>query len=120
LSERVLFNRQGKAVYRLCENVVYDYTGKPRGFVVGKAVYDLSGQHRGFWQNHAVWDRMCRVVGYAREAKIEGLALPTIEFAPVPYKNLPAPEPPAEMVDMECPAFVPKWSMMRLESLLPT
>jgi hypothetical protein len=120
LDELVLYNRYGKAVYRLCEATLYDYFGKPRGFVVGKAVYDLRGQHRGFWQNDVVWDRMCRVVGYSHKARVEGLTLPPIEIPPVPYKNLPAPEPPAQAVDMECPAFVPAWSMMRLDNLLPT
>jgi len=120
LKELALYNRYGKAVYRLCGTVFYDYLGKPRGVVVGKAVYDLRGQHRGFWQNGVVWDRMCRVLGYAQEARLKGLSLPPVEIPPVPYKNLPPPEPPAEAVDLECPAFIPVWSMMRLDNLLPT
>jgi len=120
LTEEALFNRQGKAVYRLCGSVLYDYVGRPRGFVVGKTVYDLSGQHRGFWQNHVVCDRMCRIIGYSREARITGLTLPPLDVPPLPYKNLPAPKPPPEAVDLKCPAFVPAWSMMPLVNLLPT
>ncbi len=120
LKEQVLYNRYGKAVFRLCGNVLYDYLGKPRGFVVGRAVYDLNAQHRGFWQNRVVWDRMCRVLGYADDARLEGLSLPPVDVPPVPYKNLPAPKPPAEAVDRECTAFIPVWSIMRLDNLLPT
>ncbi|MEO0050847.1 MAG: 4-fold beta flower protein [candidate division WOR-3 bacterium] len=47
-SEKVLYNRYGKAVFRVRGTVIYDYLGKPRGFVVGKTVYDILGQHRGF------------------------------------------------------------------------
>ena len=117
--EQVWFNRFGRAVFRLCGSVLYDYKGRPRGFVVGKAVYDLRVQHRGFWQQLAVWDRMNRIIGYAQGARISGLALPPPEIPPLPYSNKPAPEVPAEAVDLQCPAFIPIWSMMQLENLLP-
>lgn len=117
--EEVLFDRLGRPVYRLCGTVLFDYQGKPRGFIVGKAVYDARGQHRGFWQKSVVWDRMGRVVGFAAEARVDGLKLPEPEIPPVPYRNLPEPEAPACATDRECPALVPAWSLMRLESLLP-
>ena len=120
LKELPWYDRHGKPVYRLCGTVLYDYMGKPRGFVVGKAIYDLRAQHRGFLHNRIVWDRMCRVLGYADDARLEGLSLPPVDIPPVPYKNLPAPEPPAEAVDRACTAFIPVWSMMRLDNLLPT
>ncbi len=119
MNELSLYNRFGRSVYRLCGTCLYDYQGKPRGFVVGKAVYDTRGQHRGFWRNLVLWDRMGRVLGYAEEARVEGMSLPPVEIPPVPYKNLPAPEPPAGASDRDCPALIPAWSMMRLENLLP-
>jgi len=120
LSELPLYNRYGKAVYRLCQAVLYDYHGQPRGFVVGQAIYDLRGQHRGFWRRQVVWDRMCRVVGYAHDAQLADLALPPVEIPPLPYANQPAPQVPAGVVEKDCPTCVPAWSMMRLENLLPT
>ena len=118
--ELVLFSKWGRAVYRLCETVVYDYKGKPRGFIVGTTVYDLRTEHRGFWQNLVVSDRMRRVIGFAQGARITGLVLPPVEIPPVPFKNLPAPEPPDEATELECAAFVPIWSMMQFENLLPS
>jgi len=117
--EQVLFNRYGRAVYRLKGDVLYDYRGRPRGFVVGTAVYDLRVGHRGFWQNLVLSDRMRRVIGFAQGARVSGLALPPIEIPPLPYTDLPAPALPDEAVDLECPAFMPAWSMMQLENLLP-
>jgi len=118
MGEKALYGRYGKAVYRLCGNVFYDFFGKPRGFLVGKTVYDLRGQHRGFYIRMVVRDRMGKVVGYAEEAEIDGLELPLVDIPPVPYKNLPAPDIPAGLVDLECPALPPLWSVMRLENLL--
>lgn len=117
--EKVLYNRYGKAVFRIRNTVIYDFLGKPRGFLVGKTVYDTLGQHRGFLIDKVLWDRMGRVIGYEVGAKINGLDLPPVEVPPVPYKDLPAPVPPANAVDRECPNRVPVWSIMQLENLLP-
>jgi hypothetical protein len=117
--ELVLFNKWGKAVFRLLQDVVYDYKGKPRGFIVGTTVYDIRGEHRGFWHDLLVSDRMRRVIGYAHGASIKGLALPPIEIPPLVYRDLPAPKPPPGLTELECPAFVAAWSMMQFENLLP-
>jgi len=118
--EQVLYNKWGKAVYRLREGVLYDYRGRPRGFIVVTTVYDLRGEHRGFWRNFIVSDRMRRVIGFAFGARIEGLVLPPIEIPPLSYRDLPAPELPAGAVALECPAFLSAWSMMQFENLLPS
>ena len=89
MSETVIFNKFGRAAYRLCDTVFYDYVGKPRGFLVDRTVYAP-----------------------------RGLSLPQPDIPPVPYKNLPAPEPPPGVTDMAPPALAPIWSMMQLENLL--
>ena len=119
IKEHVLFDRYGKAVYRLCGAVFYDFKGRPRGFVAGKTVYDLRAQHRGFWQNWVLSDRMRRVVGFGQEARIIGLTLPPTEIPLLPFANQPAPELPAEAVDLHYVMFTPAWSMMQLNNLLP-
>lgn len=118
MNEKVLYNRYGRATFRLCGQTIYDYAGKPRGFLVGQTVYDIRGQHRGFLVELVVWDRMGRVVGFMDGAVVDGLKLPLVEVPPVPYKNLPPPEPPAGACELECPACIPQWSIMRLENLL--
>ena len=118
MDEIVLFDRQGRAVYRLCSGVFYDFTGTPRGFLVEETVYDLRGQHRGFFIAGAVRDRTGRIVGFTEEAQVPGLELPMVEVPPVPYDNLPAPEVPAGLCDLVCSAAPPLWSIMRLENLL--
>ncbi|MEO0082755.1 MAG: 4-fold beta flower protein [candidate division WOR-3 bacterium] len=118
MDEVPIYGRHGKAVYRLCGNVFYDFLGKPRGFLVGKTIYDLKRQHRGFYVRMVVRDRMGKVVGYAEDARVEGLQLPFVDIPPVPYRNLPAPELPTDLADLECPALPPLWSVMRLENLL--
>ena len=117
--EHVLFDRHGKAVYRLCGAVFYDFKGRPRGFVAGRTVYDLRAQHRGFWQNWVLSDRMRRVVGFGQEARIIGLTLPPTEIPLLPFANQPAPETPAEAVDLQYVMYMPAWSMMQLNNLLP-
>jgi hypothetical protein len=118
--EQVLYNKWGKAVYRLCGTVLYDYRGRPRGFIVGTTVYDLRAEHRGFWQNLVVSDRMRRVIGFAPGACIKGLVLPLVEIPPLAYRDLPAPALPDGATELECTAFVPIWSMMQFENLLPS
>ena len=118
MSETVIFNKFGRAAYRLCDTVFYDYVGKPRGFLVDRTVYDQRGQHRGYYVQNVLWDRMGRVAGFCQEAKLNGLSLPQPDIPPVPYKNLPAPEPPPGVTDMAPPALAPIWSMMQLENLL--
>ncbi|MGQ9678018.1 MAG: 4-fold beta flower protein [bacterium] len=118
MTEKVVFNRYGKAVYRICGTVIYDFLGKPRGFLIGKTIYDTEGRHRGFYFDNVVWDRMGRVVGFLSGAAIEGINFPQVEVPPVPYKDLPAPDPPPNAVDLECSQRVPLWSIMRLENLL--
>jgi hypothetical protein len=117
--EQVLYNKWGKAVFRLLDAVLYDYKGRPRGFIVGTTVYDIRGEHRGFWRDLIVSDRMHRVIGYAHGASIKGLVLPLVEIPPLVYRDLPAPKPPPGLTELECPAFVAVWSMMQLENLLP-
>ncbi|MEO0019255.1 MAG: 4-fold beta flower protein [candidate division WOR-3 bacterium] len=118
-SEKVLYNRYGKAVFRVRGTVIYDYLGKPRGFVVGKTVYDILGQHRGFLVDKVLLDRGGRVIGYEVGAVVNGLNLPPVEVPPVAYKDLPPPEPPENAVDLECPNRIPLWSIMQLENFLP-
>ncbi len=118
MDEVTLYDKTGRAVYRLCDKVFYDFVGKPRGFLVGTTVYDLRGQHRGFFFKGMVRDRMGRVLGFSAEARRDGLALPYPDIPPVPYKNLPAPEPPAGLVELKCPVEAPAWSIMRLENTL--
>ena len=118
MDETVLFNRYGKSAYRLCGSVFYDFMGKPRGFLSGTTVYDLRCQHRGFYIRGVIWDRMGRVVGYTEGGTSNGLQLPPVEIPPVPYKNLPPPDPLPECVEVQHPTLVPAWSMMRLENLL--
>jgi hypothetical protein len=117
--ELVLYNKWGKAVFRLREKVLYDFQGRPRGFVVGTTVYGIRGEHRGFWKNLIVSDRTRRVIGYAAGASIQGLVLPQYEFPPLVYRDLPAPELPEELTELECPSFVAVWSVMQFENLLP-
>ncbi len=118
--ELVLYNKWGKATFRLRGNVLYDFKGKPRGFVVGTTVYDVRGEHRGFWQSLVVSDRMRRVIGFAVGAGVKGLALPPVEFPPLVYRDSPAPDLPEGAVELECPAFMAVWSMMQFENLLPS
>lgn len=118
MTEKVIYNRFGKATYRLREVVFYDFMGKPRGFLVGKTVYDIRGTHRGFFVQNVLYDRGGRVIGYVAGARIDGLTLPEPEVPPVPYKDLPAPETPANCVDLDLPRTAPVWSIMRLENLL--
>lgn len=118
MNESVLYNRYGKSVYRLCGGIFYDYLGKPRGFLVGCTVYDLRCQHRGFFCKQMMWDRMGRAIGFTSEASSNGIALPAPEIPPVPYKNLAAPERPADLPEMAVPTLAPAWSIMRLENLL--
>jgi hypothetical protein len=118
MDEIALYGRQGKAIYRLCGKVFYDFMGKPRGFLVEETIYDLRGQHRGFFIGKVVRDRMGKVIGYAQDAEVEGLALPPADIPPIPYKNLPPPEVPAELSDLVCPAAPAVWSVMRFENLL--
>jgi len=116
--EKVIFNRFGKATYRLCGTVFYDFMGKPRGFLIGKTVYDLRGTHRGFFIEKVLYDRGGRVIGFVAGAVVNGLELPEVEVPPVPYKDLPAPEAPQNCVELDLPRTVPVWSIMRLENLL--
>lgn len=118
--ELVLFNRWGKAAFRLIGTVLYDYKGRARGFTVGSTVYDIRGEHRGFWQNLMVSDRMRRVIGYAHGASIKGLVLPPVEFPPLVYRDDPPPPVPAGLAELECPQFIAVWSMMQFENLLPS
>jgi hypothetical protein len=118
--EYVLYNKWGKAVFRLRENLVRDFRGRPRGFVVGTTVYDIRGEHRGFWHELIVSDRMRRVIGFAPGASIKGLALPLVEFPPLVYRDQPAPELPEALTEAEFQGAVAVWSMMQLENLLPS
>jgi len=118
MNEEVIYSRLGRAVFRLCGQAVYDYAGKPRGVMVGQTLYDCRGQHRGFILERVVRDRTGRVVGFMEDAAVQGLTLPPAEVPPVPYKNLPAPDPPASAVEVGCPPRIPQWSIMRLENLL--
>lgn len=119
MEEVALFNKFGKSVYRLCGDIIYDYQGKPRGFLVGKTVYDMRGQHRGFYMGNVMRDRMGKILGFNENAKSNGLELPFPEIPPVPYNNLPAPESkPDGMMERECPAEPPVWSIMQLQNLL--
>uniref|UniRef100_A0A7V3PSU4 4-fold beta flower domain-containing protein n=1 Tax=candidate division WOR-3 bacterium TaxID=2052148 RepID=A0A7V3PSU4_UNCW3 len=118
MMEKVIFNRFGKATYRLCGTVFYDFMGKPRGFLIGKTVYDLRGTHRGFFIEKVLYDRGGRVIGFVAGAVVNGLELPEVEVPPVPYKDLPAPEAPQNCVELNLPRTVPVWSIMRLENLL--
>ena len=117
--ELVLYNKWGKAVFRLREPVVYDFQGRPRGFMVGTTLYDIRGEHRGFWKNLIVSDRTRRIIGYAAGASIQGLVLPQYEFPPLVYRDLPAPELPEELTELECQPCVAVWSVMQFENLLP-
>jgi hypothetical protein len=117
--ELVLYNKWGKAAFRLRETVVYDFQGRPRGFIVGTTVYDIRGEHRGFWQNLIVSDRTRRIIGYAAGASIQGLVLPPYEFPPLVYRDLPAPELPDGLTEPECQPCVAVWSVMQFENLLP-
>ena len=117
--EHVLYNKWGKAVFRVRESVLYDFKGRPRGFIVGTTVYDIRGEHRGHWQNLLVSDRMHRIIGYAHGASIKGLVLPPVEFPPLVYRDDPPPPVPEGLVELECPPFVASWSMMQFENLLP-
>ena len=117
--ELVLYNKWGRAVYRLRENVVYDFQGRPRGFMVGTTLYDIRGEHRGFWQNLIISDRTRRVIGYAAGASIQGLVLPPYEFPPLVYRDLPAPELPDELIELDYQPCVAVWSVMQFENLLP-
>lgn len=83
-----------------------------------QTIYDLRGQHRGFFISGLVRDRMGKVVGFVEDARCPGLQLPDVSIPPVPYKNLPAPDCPAELTPKECAAAPPVWSVMRLENLL--
>jgi len=118
MDEVALYDKTGRAVFRLCGTAFYDFMGQPRGFLVGSAVYDLRGQHRGFFVKNTVRDRMGRVMGFSADATCNGLAMPHANIPPIPYKNLPAPEPPAGLTDLPSPAEVPAWSIMRLENML--
>jgi len=118
MNEEIIYNRHGRAVYRLCGTTIYDFIGKPRGFLVGKTIYDTRGQPRGFYIDRVVWDRMGRVVGFTPDGTAGELKLPEVEVPPVPYKNLPAPEPPPTATDLSCPPRISAWSIMRLENLL--
>jgi hypothetical protein len=118
MSETAVFNKLGKSVYRLCDEVFYDYLGKPRGYLAGRTVYDLAGQHRGFYLQNILWDRMGRVLGFSQEASFNGLLLPAPDIPPVAFKNIPAPVRPANLRDLPAPSLLPCWSMMRLENLL--
>ncbi len=118
MTEKVLYNRLGKAVYRLCGTVFYDFLGKPRGFLIGKTVYDCRGNHRGFFIENILWDRGGRVIGFVSGAKLDEFTFPEVEVPPVPYKDLPAPEPPPNLIDLDLPRRAPVWSIMRLENLL--
>lgn len=118
VKEKVFFNRYGRAVYRLRGTVFYDFMGKPRGFLIGKTVYGTDGQHRGFLVRNVLWDRKGRIVGFMFGAKVPEVKFPLGQFPPVPYKDQPEPEPPPNIVDLECPTLVPKWSIMPLENFL--
>lgn len=118
--ELVLYNRWGKAVFRLRGTDVYDFKGRPRGFVVGTTVYDLRGEHRGFWKDLLITDRMRRIAGFTPGASIPGLNLPLVEFPPLVYKDFPAQAPPPGLTELEFQGFVAVWSMMQLENLLPS
>jgi len=117
--EVVLYNKWGKAVFRLREPVLYDFQGRPRGFVVGTTIYDVRGEHRGFWHNLIVSDRTRRVIGYAAGASIQGLVLPAYEFPPLVYRDLPPPALPEELTELEYQPCVAVWSVMQFENLLP-
>jgi len=114
-----LYNKWGKAVFRLRETLVRDFRGRPRGFVVGSTVYDIRGEHRGFWHDLIVSDRMRRIIGFSPGASIAGLALPQFEFPPLVYRDAPAPELPEELTEVEYQGVVAVWSLMQLENLLP-
>jgi len=118
MDEEALYDKTGRAAFRLCGSVFHDFVGKPRGFLVGSTVYDLRGQHRGFYSKGVVRDRMGRVLGFCADADCNGLVLPHADIPPVPYKNLPAPEVPAGLAEVALPAEVPAWSIMRLENML--
>lgn len=119
LNELAIYNRQGKAVFRLCNcKYFYDYQGRAIGHLVGRTVYDLNGQHRGFYYNHVVRDRTGKIIGYDEGACLRDVEFPFPDIPPVPYKNL---APPADLVgvsDLHCPSEPPIWSVMRLENLL--
>lgn len=118
MEEIPIYGRYGTAHLRLCGNVFYDFQGNPKGFLVEQTIYDLRGQHRGFFIAGLVRDRMGKVVGFAEEAQTNGLQLPDVNMPPVPYKNLPAPECPAELTPKKCLPVLPAWSVMRLENFL--
>ncbi|MFO7638792.1 MAG: hypothetical protein R6X14_05785 [bacterium] len=113
-----IYDKHGRPQYRLCDQTFFDYQGKPRGFLVGEAVYDTRGQHRGFYRSYVMRDRMGMVIGFTAGAAVEGLSLPLMDIPPVPYRNLPAPEPSDECRPMECREGPPRWSMMPLANML--
>ena len=117
-SEVPFFDKLGQPVYRLCDNVFFDYAGKPRGFLVSEAVYDLRGQLRGFCKSQVMRDRMGKVIGFGEGARIEGLTLPVVNIPPVPFRNLPAPNPPEGCEPKEARDGPPRWSMMPLANML--
>ena len=118
IGELPIYDKFGTAHYRLCDLVFYDYQGKTRGFLVGEAVYDIRGQHRGFYKAYVMRDRMGMVIGFAEGARIEGMTLPLVNIPSVPYRNLPAPEPPPGCNHKDCREGPPKWSMMPLGNML--
>ncbi|HTW91730.1 MAG TPA: hypothetical protein VMH22_08480 [bacterium] len=115
-----LYNRWGKAIFRLRGTEIYDFKGRPRGYVVGTSVYDLRGEHRGFWKDLIISDRTRRIVGFSPGASIPGLSLPLVEFPPLVYKDFPAPKPPPGLTEVDFQGFVAAWSVMQFENMLPS
>jgi hypothetical protein len=87
-----IFDRNGKTVGWLQDDVVYDLNGANLAFVFRGALFSYDGRHLGSFSNKFFLDREGKAVAFIRGAS--GPAIPPLPSAlPVPPKTDPKPMP---------------------------
>ncbi|MFL5574014.1 MAG: 4-fold beta flower protein [Gemmatimonadaceae bacterium] len=91
-----IFDRNGRAVAWLNENIVHDHSGRARAFVDNAAVISYRAQHIGWLDQGYFRDRTGDAVGFVREAS-GGPLTPVPAMPPAPPALSIPPPPPVEL-----------------------
>ena len=100
-----IFDRNGKTVGWLQEDVVYDLNGVHLAFIFRGAVFDYGGHHLGSFSHKFFRDEKGRAVAFVKGAS--GVTVPhTASSPPTPSVSASLPQPP-QMSSRKIPEIPP-------------
>jgi hypothetical protein len=104
-----IFDRNGKTVGWLREDVVYDLDGANLAFVFRGALFEYNGKHVGSFSNKFFLDEEGKAVAFVRGAR--GAIVPPLPSAiPIPPKPMTTPSP-ARTTTISVPSMPPVHSL---------